>query len=373
MEKIISRREIMTAGAATMGAAVLNAQSAKPLNFGIIGLGNRSGAHVGPLKKLQQETKIAALCDIRSDRMQKVNEGLAEKAEMYTDYRELIKDKRVSAVAIVTPGYLHHEMVLAALRAGKDVMVEKPMAVNYREAMDIVREAKRTGRIVCVGMQRSYTAGQRQVKEIVESGRIGQVRFINYAENRNDWNAGTWKYTDPATGKSTSWRNLTKTSGSSELEFSIHAFGFIYSIIQSPLVRLSATGGVLHYKDGRDTRDYSAAVAEYKNGIRLNYTFSCFAAAAPGGYTIAGDKGVIVRQGGRTTIGAERGKAEDLKFSDEKEEGAELQMYREFIQNVRERKQSPLNPEYALEPAKIAYGMEIAITQNRVVTAKDFA
>ena len=173
------------------------------------------GRTVGPLKKLQQETKIAALCDIRSDRMQKVNEGLAEKAEMYTDYRELIKDKRVSAVAIVTPGYLHHEMVLAALRAGKDVMVEKPMAVNYREAMDIVREAKRTGQNRVLGIQRSYTAGQRQVKEIVESGRIGQVRFINYAENRNDWNAGTWKYTDPATGKSTSWRNLTKTSGSS--------------------------------------------------------------------------------------------------------------------------------------------------------------
>ena len=370
---IFSRRQIVTAGAATMGAAMLDAQTSKPVNFGIIGLGSRSGAHVGPLKQLEQQSKIAALCDIQSDRMQKVNAGLPEKAEMYTDYRELIKDKRVAAVAIVTPGYLHHEMVLAALRAGKDVLVEKPLALNYKEAMDIVREAKRTGRIVCVGMQRSYSPRQRQLKELVESGKLGQVRFINYHENRNDWSPRTWKYTDPATGKAVSWRNLKKTCGSSELEYSIHAYGFIYSIIKSPLVRLSATGGVLHYKDGRDTRDYSAVAAEFQSGIRLNYTFSCFAPAAPSGCVIAGDKGVIVRQGNNVTFAAERGKAEEIKAPGEKEDGEEVQMYTEFLRNIRDRKQSPLNPEYALESSKIAYGAEIAIMQNRVVTAKDFA
>ncbi len=369
----ISRREIMAAGAATMSAALLDAQTSKPVNFGIIGLGNRSGAHTGPLKKLAQDGKIVALCDIQSDRMQKVNEGLAEKAEMYTDYRELIKDKNVSAVAIVTPGYLHHEMALAALRAGKDLMLEKPLALNYKDAMDIVREAKRSGRVVSVGMQRLYSARQNQIRELVEGGKIGPVRFINLHENRNDWSPKTWKYTDPATGKSMSWRNLAKTSGSSELEFSIHAFGFIYSIIQSPLVSLSATGGVLHYKDGRDTRDYSALVGEFKNGIRLDYTFSCFAPAAPGGWVIAGDKGVIMSQRGEFTFAAERGKPEVIPAPNEKGDSEDVKMYRDFLQSVRTRKPTKLNPELALESSKIAYAADISIRERRVVTAKDFA
>ncbi len=129
--------------------------------------------------------------------------------------------------------------------------------------------------------------------------------------------------------------------------------------MKSPLVKLSATGGVLHYKDGRDTRDYSALVADFANGVRLNYAFSCFTQGARSGWLIAGDNGVLAPEGVRAT-GA-------------KEDAGETQMYREFFEDVRARRQSPLNPEYALEPAKIAYAVEMAITGNKIVTAKDFA
>ena len=69
-----------------------------------------------------------------------------------------IRDPNVGIVVIVTPGYLHHDMAIAALRAGKDLVLEKPIAVNYRDALDIQREAERSGRIVAdVGFRRFWS------------------------------------------------------------------------------------------------------------------------------------------------------------------------------------------------------------------------
>jgi len=364
----LTRRQAISTGI----AAALQAQD-QPMKLGVIGLGTRGNqAHVATLKKLP-EAKITAICDIQSDRMQQINDGLPSKAVTYVDYRELIKDPNVGIVVIATPGYLHHEMALAALRAGKDLVLEKPLALNYRDAMEIVREAEKSGRIVAVGMQRRYSDADAQFQAALDSGTIGDVKMIVYSEYRGDWNPGTWQYTDPATGKKTSWRRLAKTAGSTELEFSIHALAMVANMVKSPLVRLAASGGVVHYKDGRDTRDVVSIIADFASGARLDYTFNLFAQGVRESLTVVGDKGVLQRARGplTSTIG---GKQQEVKMEVNQPPGtAEVRMYREFLQNVRDRKQSVIGPRVALEPAKIAYGSEISIRQNRLVTAKDFA
>lgn len=370
MKEDISRRQMMAVGLAALGTTAANAQAGS-VNLGIIGVGLRSGAHLKALTQLQSESNVVALCDLESARMAKAAGALPSKPAMYTDYRELLNDKSVGAVAIITPGYMHHEMAIAALRAGKDVMLEKPLALNYKEAADIIRESRKSGKVVCVGMQRRYSKGDSEIRKIVESGTIGPVRFINYEEYRNDWNPQTSKVTDPKTGQKVSWRLLAQTSGSSELEFSIHALSMVTSIVNSPMVRLSASGGVMHYKD-RDTRDVSSILADFANGARMNYSFTCFSRSAGGKLLIIGDKGVIRREGGKLLVGSLDKALEPVKFSDEGEGGPEVQMYREFFQNVHDRKQSPLSPEAALEPSKLAYGADISIREDRIVTGKDF-
>jgi predicted dehydrogenase len=368
----ISRRQAIGAGVASLGARALQAQQ-DGMKIGIIGLGIRSTAHLPAIKQLA-EARITALCDIQPERMHKVNDGLPVKASTYVDYRELIRDPNVSVVVIATPGYLHHEMALAALRAGKDLVLEKPMALNYRDAMEIKREAERTGRIVAVGMQRRYTNADAEFQAALDSGMIGPVRLITYSEYRGDWNSRSWEYTDPATGRKTNWRMLSKTAGSTELEFSIHAFAMVTNMVKAPLVRLSATGGVLHYA-GRDTRDVTAILAEFATGARLNYSFSCFAQGVSGSLTVIGDKGTLRRDkdaGGLVAVIG--GKAQPVKMEIDLPAGsAELRMYRKFFRNVRERTQSEIGPAVAIEPAKIAYGADISIRENRVVTEKDFA
>jgi predicted dehydrogenase len=357
----------------TLGAAAIQAQTEKPVQIGIIGLGNRAGRHLAALKQLG-DGKITALCDLDSTRIAAANQGLPAKAEAYTDYRELIKDRNVNTVVIATPGYLHHDMAIAALRAGKDVLMEKPLAFNYADALDVIREAQRSGRIIAVGTQRYYTREDVELRRAIEGGQIGKVRFITYQEYRGDWSPKTSLYTDPVTGKKTSWRLLAKTCGSSELEYSIHAFATVYSLVKSPLARLSATGGVAHYTDGREIHDIFSFIADFENGVRFNYAFSCFASGGVTNLVIVGDEAVLRREGNEIVRSTGHGKPQPLKnAADLPADMAEVQMYREFFRDVRERKQSPLRPEAALEPHKIAYATSMSIAERRIVTAKDFA
>src|SRR5262249_49346473 len=107
----VSRRQMITAGVGSLGAAALDAQGA-PMKMGVIGLGARgSQAHVATLKTLP-DAKITAICDLQPDRMEQTNAALPAKAATYVDYRELIKDPNVGIVVIATPGYLHHDMAL---------------------------------------------------------------------------------------------------------------------------------------------------------------------------------------------------------------------------------------------------------------------
>ena len=232
--------------------------------------------------------------------MQEINDGLPSKAATYVDYRELIKDPNVGIVVIATPGYLHHEMALAVLArrqgpgAGEAALAELSRCHGRRSA-----RRRRAAAIVAVGMQRRYSDGDAQFQAALDSGMIGPVRMINYSEYRGDWNPGTWQYPDPATGKKTSWRRLAKTAGSTELEFSIHALAMVTNMVKSPLVRLAATGGVVHYKDGRDTRDVVGILADFENGARLDYSFNLFAQGVHESLTVVGDKGHAAAVGAR--------------------------------------------------------------------------
>jgi predicted dehydrogenase len=364
----MTRRDALVASIATQ---IASAQQTAPPAVGIIGCGNRSKAHLAALKGLP-EAQIAAISDVQPDKMAAFNQGLAQPAATYVDYRELIRDRRVGIVVVATPGYLHKQMALEVMRAGKDLLLEKPIALNYPDALEIVREAKRTKRIVAVGMQRRYARQDTAVRQAVERGDIGSIRLITFSELRGDWFAGSWKYTDPATGKSTNWRNLSKTAGSTELEFSVHAFAEVTSLVHSPFGRLYGSGGVVHYQDGRDTRDLTSFLAEFGNGVRFSYSFTCFAPGSGSSLTIVGDKGVLTRNQGRIMVQLAGRRAEPLSFDAAGPDQPEVEMYREFFRNVRDRTPSPIGPETALEAAKIAYAADMSISGQRVVTASDF-
>ena len=110
----------------------------KYLRTGIIGLGGISGVHIPALMSLPC-ARVTAVCDIREDRLAAAVEKTG--AQGYTDYRDLLAREDIDIVHILTPHYLHAPMAIDALRAGKHVLTEKPMASTIEDAKAMIRAA----------------------------------------------------------------------------------------------------------------------------------------------------------------------------------------------------------------------------------------
>ena len=116
----------------------------KMVRIGIIGLGGISQKHLRELCGCDN-VEVVALCDIDPSAIERAKEKFClHRASCYSDYRDLIADPCVEAVEICTPNYLHAQMAIAALEAGKHVNLEKPVAMSYEEALTIVDAEKKS-------------------------------------------------------------------------------------------------------------------------------------------------------------------------------------------------------------------------------------
>lgn len=123
------------------------------------------------------DCELAWASDLSRERLTHVK-NLYPRIQVTQDYRELLASD-VDAVAIATPVSTHHSLALEALRAGKHVLVEKPIAASVREAEEMVTEGERLNRVVMVGHTFEYNPAVEAVKEIISSGKLGDIYYIN--------------------------------------------------------------------------------------------------------------------------------------------------------------------------------------------------
>lgn len=161
----------------------------KTLNVGVIGL--RMGeTHAAGVKEVgnsqfllnEEGHKIPAaclyaVCDINQARAEEVGRRLGA-AHVYTDYKDMIADPALDAVIIASPDQDHREMVENTLAAGKHILCEKPLALTREDCEAIVKAVKNSDRKFMVGQICRYTPGFKQAKEIIESGAIGELTFV---------------------------------------------------------------------------------------------------------------------------------------------------------------------------------------------------
>ncbi len=148
------------------------------IRVGIIGCGGiANGKHLPGLVKIEG-VEVVALCDIIPERAEKTKAKFGlDNAKIYTDYKELLKDEMIDDVQVCTPNRSHSFITVDALEAGKNVMVEKPMAINSEEAKKMLDAAKRTGKSLTVAYQNRQRAEIRQLKEEVKAGTFGEVYY----------------------------------------------------------------------------------------------------------------------------------------------------------------------------------------------------
>jgi predicted dehydrogenase len=144
---------------------------------GLIGYGYW-GPNLARCLAEQERCVLAAVHDSNSDARRRAalrHPG----ARIDDDVRELINDPLVDAVLVATPVHTHHRLALAALQAGKHVLVEKPLAASAAEAATLVAEAERRRRVLMVDHTFVYTPAVRKIHELVTTGRIGEVQYYD--------------------------------------------------------------------------------------------------------------------------------------------------------------------------------------------------
>jgi predicted dehydrogenase len=157
--------------------------------MGYIGVGNRGDqVHDAFLEHGDQET--VAVCDLREDYMDFQVKKSRAKPVKYKDYRKLLEDKNVDAVAIATPDHWHAIQFLDACRAGKDVYVEKPLSLTVVEGRRMVEAARETKRVTQVGIHRRSSQFLKEAADFVRSGGIGQVTVAKGWHVMNEWPDG---------------------------------------------------------------------------------------------------------------------------------------------------------------------------------------
>ena len=137
---------------------------------------------------------IAGVCDADDARLAWAREKY-DSAVAVSDYRQVLKLDDVSVVSVASPDMFHVEHCVEAMRAGKHVLCEKPLALSVGECLEIVRVAEETARICMVGQVCRFAPGFVKAKELIDAGRIGELFFVEseYAHNyekargHNDW------------------------------------------------------------------------------------------------------------------------------------------------------------------------------------------
>ncbi len=150
----------------------------KKFRIGIIGCGGiANGKHMPNLAKLDN-VEMVAFCDLVEERAVKAAEEYGTPdAKVYTDYKELLKDKSIDICHVCTPNRSHSFITVDALEAGKHVMCEKPMAINSAEAKKMLDAAKRTGKKLSIGYQNRQNNENQYAHAAAVAGEFGEIYY----------------------------------------------------------------------------------------------------------------------------------------------------------------------------------------------------
>jgi predicted dehydrogenase len=188
----MNRREMLGwLGATTAGVLQAGRASSayafaanETLNVGAIGVGGRFHHLMRSFLKMPG-VRLAGVCDVWDARLEKARSIADPSAFATKDYRALLDRKDIDAVLIATPDHWHVPATVAACHAGKDVYVEKPLTHNLAEGHAVIDAQNRNRRVVQVGMQQRSMPHIIKARQIVRSGRLGEIHKVHMTWNRN--------------------------------------------------------------------------------------------------------------------------------------------------------------------------------------------
>lgn len=269
--------------------------------------------------------KLVAAADCYDGRLTHAKELWGSDLFTTRDYREILARKDVDAVLIATPDHWHKQAAVDALKAGKDVYLEKPMIHIYPDGPEIIDAVRSSNRILQVGSQRVSSILYLKAKELLASGAIGKLNMVTARWDRNS-SIGAWNYTVPldASTETCDWPRFLGTAPkipfSGERFFQwrkwkdygsgvagdlfVHLFSGTHFITgaHGP-TRAMATGAIRFWKDGRDANDVLLALFDYPEGFNLSLHVNFVDGGEESeGFLFTGSEGLMEIDGSKGTV-----------------------------------------------------------------------
>ncbi|HEY3611837.1 MAG TPA: Gfo/Idh/MocA family oxidoreductase [Pseudonocardiaceae bacterium] len=177
----------------------------QPIHVGLVGAGGIATRHAAAYRKLQPRIRLSAVADVLPGRAEELARNCA--ADVYVDYSRMLSDAEIDAVDICLPHQLHAPAVLAAVRAGKHVLCEKPLCTTAADAATIATEVAASGVTVMCMHNRLYSPVLTHVRELLRRGELG----TRYEVRASDC------FRNPADAADLGWRTSVAACGGGEL------------------------------------------------------------------------------------------------------------------------------------------------------------
>lgn len=254
------------------------------VRFAVIGTGIMGHNNLRTALKVPG-TEFVAACDLYKGRLKRIQEVYGKEIDTTYNYKEILARDDIDAVIIATSDHWHDHISIAALEAGKHVYCEKPMVHHILEGKAVVEAEKKSGKVMMVGSQRVSSIVDAKAREMYKAGEIGQLIMV---ESWNDRQSamGAWQYSIPtdASPKTVQWQEFLGDAPYHEFDpvrffrwrnyqdygtgvagdLYVHLFSGLHNILESHgPERIYATGGLRHWKDGRDAADVALALFDY--------------------------------------------------------------------------------------------------------------
>lgn len=257
-----------------------NPRARSDLSFAIVGCGRIAARHA---EHIANVGRLIGACDVQFDRADSIAAKYGARA--YRSLEEMLAgEKELDVVAVCTPNGLHAEHTVAALKAGRHVLCEKPMAISVADCGTMIQAAERANRRLFIVKQNRFNPPVAAVKELLDGGRLGRVYSVhlNCFWNRNaDYYQDTWKGTKALDG------------GSLYTQFS-HFIDLLYWMVGDVKQALAMVDNFGH-QGIVEFEDTGVVALRFHSGIlgSINFTINSYERNMEGSLTIFAEKGTV--------------------------------------------------------------------------------